>query len=88
MSGDGSAGAPATVDSRVGPSLLILMIAILGEGSRNARIASSDVCHIERGENVPSLTVILKISLALEILPGDLLSDFTISRMKKLRLDE
>jgi transcriptional regulator with XRE-family HTH domain len=52
-----------------------------------AGIASSYVSHIERGEHVPSLTVILKLSMALEILPGDLLSDFTAPTMKKLRLN-
>jgi transcriptional regulator with XRE-family HTH domain len=52
-----------------------------------AGIASSYVSHIERGEHVPSLTVILKLSMALEILPGDLLSDFTFPTMKKLKLN-
>jgi XRE family transcriptional regulator, regulator of sulfur utilization len=52
-----------------------------------AGIASSYLSHIERGEHVPSLTVILKVSLALQILPGDLLLDFTIPAMKKLRLN-
>lgn len=56
--------------------------------ARLAGIASSYASHIERGENVPSLTIILKLSLALDILPGDLLSDFSKSTMKKLRLDE
>jgi transcriptional regulator with XRE-family HTH domain len=53
-----------------------------------AGVASSYVSHIERGEHVPSLTIVLRISLALDILPGDLLSDFTKSTMKKLRMDE
>jgi len=52
-----------------------------------AGIASSYVSHIERGEHVASLTVILKLSMALEILPGDLLSDFTFPTMKKLKLN-
>jgi len=52
-----------------------------------AGIASSYVSHVERGEHVPSLTVILKLSLALQILPGDLLSDFTLPAMKKLKLN-
>jgi XRE family transcriptional regulator, regulator of sulfur utilization len=52
-----------------------------------AGIASSYLSHIERGEHVPSLTVILKVSVALQILPGDLLLDFTIPAMKKLRLN-
>jgi transcriptional regulator with XRE-family HTH domain len=56
--------------------------------ARLAGIASSYASHIERGENVPSLTIILKLSLALDILPGDLLSDFTKPTMKKLRMDE
>ena len=53
-----------------------------------AGIASSYLSHIERGEHVPSLTIILKLSFALDILPGDLLSDFTMSAMKRLRLND
>jgi transcriptional regulator with XRE-family HTH domain len=52
-----------------------------------AGIASSYISHIERGAHVPSLTVILKLSMALEILPGELLSDFTFPAMKKLKLN-
>lgn len=52
-----------------------------------AGIASSYASHIERGEHVPSLTVILKLAVALEIAPGDLLSDFTMPVMKRLRLN-
>lgn len=52
-----------------------------------AGIASSYVSHIERGEHAPSLTIILKLSFALQILPGDLLSDFTFPTMKKLKLN-
>lgn len=53
-----------------------------------AGIASSYVSQLERAGKVPSLTIILKFSRALDILPGDLLSDFTKSTMKKLRMDE
>jgi len=52
-----------------------------------AGVASSYISHIERGQHVPSLTIILKVSVALEILPGDLLSDFTFPTMKKLKLN-
>jgi transcriptional regulator with XRE-family HTH domain len=52
-----------------------------------AGIASSYASHIERGEHVPSLTVILKLCLALNITPGELLSDFTPASMKKLRFE-
>jgi transcriptional regulator with XRE-family HTH domain len=53
-----------------------------------AGTASSYASQVERGEKVPSLTIILKFSRALDILPGDLLSDFTKSTMKKLPMDE
>jgi transcriptional regulator with XRE-family HTH domain len=53
-----------------------------------AGIASSYASQVERGEKVPSLTIILKLSMALGIVPGDLLSDFTMSSMKKLRMDD
>jgi transcriptional regulator with XRE-family HTH domain len=56
--------------------------------ARLAGIASSYASHVERGENVPSLTVILKLALALEIPPADLLSDFTRAEMKRLNFDE
>jgi transcriptional regulator with XRE-family HTH domain len=53
-----------------------------------AGIASSYVSQLERAGKVPSLTIILKLALALEITPCDLLSDFTTKAMKRLRLDE
>jgi hypothetical protein len=48
-----------------------------GGTGRAGGLASSYVSHIERGEHVPSLTVIL----------NDLLSDFTFPAMKKLKLN-
>jgi len=52
-----------------------------------AGIASSYASHVERGEQVPSLTIILKLALALNLTPGELLSDFTSAAMKKIRFD-
>jgi transcriptional regulator with XRE-family HTH domain len=52
-----------------------------------AGIASSYASHVERGEKVPSLTIILKLCLALNLTPGELLSDFTHASMKKLRFE-
>jgi hypothetical protein len=34
---------------------------------------------------VPSLSIILKLSLALNLTPGELVSDFTAAAMKRLR---
>jgi len=53
-----------------------------------AGIASSYVSQLERAGKVPSLTIILKLCRALNIVPGDLLSDFTIPAVKRLRFDE
>jgi transcriptional regulator with XRE-family HTH domain len=53
-----------------------------------AGIASSYVSQLERAGKVPSLTIILKLCLALNILPADLLTDFTMAAMKRLRFDE
>ena len=55
--------------------------------SRLAGIASSYASQVERGEKLPSLTIILKLSLALNLTPGELLSDFTATAMKRLRFD-
>jgi len=52
--------------------------------SKSAGIGSSYLSHVERGEQVPSLTIVLKLAYALEVLPADLLSDFTPSTMKRL----
>jgi Predicted transcriptional regulators len=52
-----------------------------------AGIASSYASQVERGEKVPSLTIILKLCLALNLTPAELLSDFTAASMKKLRFD-
>ena len=41
---------------------------------------------VERGENVPTLTVILKMALALDCSPADLLADFTPAALRRLKL--
>jgi transcriptional regulator with XRE-family HTH domain len=41
---------------------------------------------IERGENVPTLTVLLKIARALNIDAGDLLAEFTLLALKRMKL--
>jgi transcriptional regulator with XRE-family HTH domain len=56
--------------------------------ARLAGIASSYASHVERGENVPSLTIVLKLALALEVTPSELLTDFTMATMKRLHLDK
>ena len=49
-----------------------------------AGITSSYAGQLERGAKVPSLTVVLKLCDALNCTPGDLLSDFTLSAIRKL----
>ncbi|MBV8543199.1 MAG: helix-turn-helix transcriptional regulator [Acidobacteria bacterium] len=53
-----------------------------------AGIASSYVSQLERAGKSPSLTIILKLCRALNIPPADLLSDFTLPTVKRLRFDE
>jgi transcriptional regulator with XRE-family HTH domain len=55
--------------------------------ARLAGIASSYASQVERAEKVPTLTIILKLCLALNLTPGELLSDFTAASMKRLRFD-
>jgi transcriptional regulator with XRE-family HTH domain len=52
-----------------------------------AGIASSYVSQLERAGKVPSLTIILKLCRALNIPPADLLCDFTMPAVKRLRFD-
>ena len=44
--------------------------------AERADLAADYVGFIERGENVPTLTVILKLARALKVTPSDLLHDF------------
>jgi len=56
--------------------------------AHEAGITTSYANQVENGRKVPSLTVVLKLALALNILPTELLIDFTMVAMKRLRLDE
>ena len=56
--------------------------------AHDAGITTSYANQVENGKKVPTLTVVLKLSLALEILPADLLTDFNMAAMKRLRFDK
>jgi len=56
--------------------------------AHDAGITTSYANQLENGRKVPSLTIILKLCRALNVVPGDLLSDFTIPAVKRLRFDE
>ncbi|HXA18881.1 MAG TPA: helix-turn-helix transcriptional regulator [Thermoanaerobaculia bacterium] len=47
-------------------------------------MSTNHVSDIERGLKVPSLTVVLKLAVALDCPPAELLADFTPATMKKL----
>ena len=55
--------------------------------AHDAGITTSYANQVENGKKVPTLTVILKLALALEVTPSDLLTDFTMAAMKRLRFD-
>ena len=57
------------------------------ELAHEAGITTSYASHVERGKQVASLTVIVKLARALEITPAELLVDFTLASMKRLRFD-
>lgn len=51
-----------------------------------ANMTADYLGFIERGDNVPTLTVILKVAKALNIDAGDLLAEFTAPMLKRLKL--
>ena len=51
-----------------------------------ANMTADYLGFIERGDNVPTLTVILKLAKALNIDAGDLLAEFTAPMLKRLKL--
>jgi len=55
--------------------------------AHEAGITASYAGQVERGQRVPSLTVILKLCRALDCSPGELLADFTPALLKRLRFD-
>jgi transcriptional regulator with XRE-family HTH domain len=54
---------------------------------RGGRLTSNYVSDLERGLKAPTLTMILKLSRALEVSVTELLSDFTPDVVRKLRLE-
>lgn len=54
---------------------------------RGGRLTSNYVSDLERGLKAPTLTMILKLSRALDISVSDLVSDFTPEVVRKLRLE-
>jgi transcriptional regulator with XRE-family HTH domain len=55
--------------------------------AHEAGITTSYASQVENGKKVPSLTVILKLCRALNLAPGELLSDFTSASINRLRFD-
>lgn len=51
-----------------------------------ANLTADYVGFIERGENVPTLTVILKLAKALSVDAGDLLGEFTLPTLRRMKL--
>jgi len=49
-----------------------------------AGLTTTYVGQVERGDKVPSLTVVLKLAHALEVLPGELLESFGHSVLRGL----
>jgi len=50
-----------------------------------AELTATYVGQVERGDKVPSLTVILKLSRALSVAPGELLAEFSTTVLRSLR---
>ena len=51
-----------------------------------AGLTATYVGQVERGDKVPSLTVVLKLARGLEVTPAELLSGFSASILRTLRL--
>jgi transcriptional regulator with XRE-family HTH domain len=51
-----------------------------------ADISADYLGFIERGENVATFTVILKLARALGVDAGDLLADFTLPTLRRMKL--
>jgi hypothetical protein len=50
------------------------------------RLTTTYVGQVERGDKVPSLTVVLKLARGLSVVPADLLTDFSPTVLRALRL--
>jgi transcriptional regulator with XRE-family HTH domain len=44
--------------------------------AEHAKVSATYIGFVERGDNVPSLTIVLQIAAALGVRPADLLRDF------------
>jgi len=51
-----------------------------------ANLTADYIGFIERGENVPTLTVLLKLAKALSVDASELLSEFTLATLKRMKL--
>jgi transcriptional regulator with XRE-family HTH domain len=51
-----------------------------------ASLTSTYVGQVERGDKVPSLTVVLKLARGLRVSPAELLAPFSAGVMRSLRL--
>jgi transcriptional regulator with XRE-family HTH domain len=52
--------------------------------AERAGLTTTYVGQVERGDKVPSLTVVLKLSLALEVLPSQMLETFGFAVMREM----
>lgn len=55
--------------------------------AHEAGITTGYASQIERGRKAPTLPIILRLCRALECTPGELLSDFTPTVLKRLRFE-
>jgi transcriptional regulator with XRE-family HTH domain len=51
--------------------------------AERAGLTTTYVGQVERGDKVPSLTVVLKLALALEVLPSDMLRTFGFAELRE-----
>ncbi|HEV7426133.1 MAG TPA: helix-turn-helix transcriptional regulator [Thermoanaerobaculia bacterium] len=52
--------------------------------AEKAGLTTTYVGQVERGDKVPSLTVVLKLSLALEVHPSEMLQTFGFAVMREM----
>jgi transcriptional regulator with XRE-family HTH domain len=52
--------------------------------AERAGLTTTYVGQVERGDKVPSLTVVLKLALALEVHPSDMLQTFGFIEMREM----
>ena len=52
--------------------------------AERAGLTTTYVGQVERGDKVPSLTVVLKLAMALEVLPSQMLETFGFALMREM----